>query len=380
MIETKNSSQYRFLIASIIPHKLSEQEAFYDIKELRDLVDSYEGKVVEYVIQHREVHDKGPYLGTGKISEIADLVKEKSINVVVLNAIVKSGHIFDIKKTLEKVNPGIEVWDRVDLILHIFSRHANTTEAKLQIELAVMRHMGPRIYGLGYVLSRQGGSIGTRGIGETNTELMKRHWSSQIKKVEDKLEKHAHNRELQLERRRRAGMHTISIVGYTNAGKTSLFNLLTKRSDFVKDALFATLDSHVGKLFLPEFNEDVIVSDTIGFIHNLPAKLVEAFRSTLIESLSTDLLIHVIDAADPDIERKMKTVSLVLNELHVGSKPQLLVFNKTDLLSQDQLKELKKRFKNMSAIFISVRNKKDLNTLISEIQKFFVKKDSSFLT
>ncbi len=107
---------------------------------------------------------------------------------------------------------------------------------------------------------------------------------------------------------------------------------------------------------------------------------MEAFRSTLIESLSTDLLIHVIDAADPDIERKMKTVSLVLNELHVGSKPQLLVFNKTDLLSQDQLKELKKRFKNKPAIFISVRNKKDLNTLISEIQKFFVKKDSSFLT
>ena len=117
-----------------------------------------------------------------------------------------------------------------------------------------MRHMGPRIYGLGYVLSRQGGSIGTRGIGETNTELMKRHWRSQIKKVEGKLEKQSRTREHQLARRQRAGMHTISIVGYTNAGKTSLFNLLTKKDQFVKNALFATLDSHVGKLFLPKFN------------------------------------------------------------------------------------------------------------------------------
>lgn len=371
MIETKDSSPHRFLIASIIPRQLSEQEAFHDIKELRDLVDSYEGKVVEYVIQHREVHDKGLYLGSGKINEIALIIKEKSINVVILNAIVKPGHIFDIKKTLEKANPKIEVWDRVDLILHIFSRHANTTESRLQIELAAMRHMGPRIYGLGYVLSRQGGSIGTRGIGETNTELMKRHWRSQIKKVEEKLKKQAHTREHQLERRKRVGIHTISIVGYTNAGKTSLFNLLTNKKHFVKNALFATLDTHVGKLHISNHEQEIIISDTIGFIHNLPAKLIDAFRSTLMESIYADLLIQVIDATDPDLSRKMLTVSEILRELKLSGKPQLLVFNKVDLLTALDLQKLKKEYAPYHPLFISVKDKKGIEVLKQSIEQFF---------
>ncbi len=372
MIETKDSSLNRFLIASIIPRTLSEQEAFYDIKELRDLVDSYEGKVVEYVIQHREVHDKGLYLGSGKIEEIAALVKEQSINIVVLNAIVKPGHIFDIKKTLERANPKIEVWDRVDLILHIFSRHANTTEARLQIELAAMRHMGPRIYGLGYVLSRQGGSIGTRGIGETNTELMKRHWRSQIKKVEEKLKKQAYTREHQMERRRRVGINTISIVGYTNAGKTSLFNILTNKSQFVKNALFATLDSHVGKFILPNSSQEFIISDTIGFIHNLPATLIDAFRSTLMESVYADLLIQVIDATDPDLARKLQTVSHVLHELNIMDKPKILVFNKIDMLTNEQLQNLKKDFSDYHPLFISVKNKNGIKLLRESIGQFFI--------
>ncbi len=371
MIETKDSSPHRFLIASIIPRQLSKQEAFHDIKELRDLVDSYEGKVVDYVIQHREVHDKGLYLGSGKISEIATLVKEKSINVVILNAIVKPGHIFDIKETLKKANPKIEVWDRVDLILHIFSRHANTTESRLQIELAAMRHMGPRIYGLGYVLSRQGGSIGTRGIGETNTELMKRHWRSQMKKIEEKLKKQAHTREHQLERRKRVGIHTISIVGYTNAGKTSLFNLLTNKKHFVKNALFATLDSHVGRLVMSNQAQEVIISDTIGFIHNLPAKLIDAFRSTLMESVYADLLIQVVDATDPDLSRKMLTVSEILKELKLTGKHQLLVFNKTDMLNKNDVQKLKKEFADYHPLFISVKDKKGIEILRHSIEHFF---------
>ncbi len=363
--------QKRFIIASILPHRVSEQDAFLDLKELKELVDAFHGEVVDYVIQNREVHDKGLYLGSGKIDEIKTMVKAQEIDVVVLNAVVKPGHLFDIKQTLEKANPQIEVWDRVDLILHIFSQHANTTESRLQIELAAMHHMGPRIYGMGYVLSRQGGSIGTRGIGETNTELMKRHWRNQIKKVQEKLEKLSNDRMRQLERRQRMGLKTVSLIGYTNAGKTSLFNLLTGKNQLVENALFATLDSHVGKLYLPELNEQIVVSDTIGFIRNLPTSLIDAFRSTLMESIYADLLIHVIDCSDPDIKRKIRSVQAVLHELNLVKKPQLFVFNKSDLITKKDKELISTQFSTHQSVFISVKNGNGIDTLQTTITRFF---------
>jgi GTP-binding protein HflX len=366
---TLSPKQKRFLIASIVPQRLSQEEAFFDLKEVKELVDTYEGKILDYVIQNREIHDKGLYLGTGKILEIAEICKDKHIDVVVLNAIVKAGHIFDIKQQLEKINPTIQVWDKVDLILHIFSRHAKTTEAKLQIELAAMEHMGPRIYGMGYILSRQGGSIGTRGIGETNTELMKRHWSSQIKKVEDKLKKLSTDRERQLRRRSRMGMRTVSLIGYTNAGKTSLFNRLTGKNQLVENALFATLDSHVGKLFFPESQQEIILSDTIGFIRNLPTRLINAFRSTLMESLHADLLLHVIDSTDPDIERKIKAVHTVLHELNLVKKPQLYIFNKSELLTKKEKKIIQDKFSDKPSLFVSVLEEQGIKDLEDTIRK-----------
>ena len=272
-----------------------------------------------------------------------------------------------MRKILQSSKPTIEVWDRVDLILHIFSRHAHTTEAKLQIELAAMRHMGPRIYGMGYILSRQGGSIGTRGIGETNTELMKRHWRDQIGKVEKRLLKLSDDRQRQLIHRERMGIKTVSIVGYTNAGKTSLFNLLTGKKQLVENALFATLDSHVGKLFLADVAEEVVVSDTIGFIRNLPASLINAFRSTLMESLQANLLLHVIDAADEDWERKVSTVKKILKDLGVVNKPTLYVLNKSDKLTSAEKKSLQNYFIDDTALFISVKNQYGITKLSEEI-------------
>lgn len=367
MIKIEKFSKKRFLIASIIPRSLSKQEAFYDLKELRDLVGSYGGVVVDYALQHREIHDKGLYLGNGKIEEIASLVKEKSVDIVVLNAIVKPGHIFDIKNQLEKVNSQIKVWDRVDLILHIFSHHANTTESRLQIELAAMRHMGPRIYGLGYVLSRQGGNIGTRGIGETNTELMKRHWRTQIKKTEAKLLKQIHMREVQIKRRTKMEIQTASIIGYTNAGKTSLFNLLTKKNHLAKNVLFATLDSHVGKLYLDNSSSKILISDTIGFIDNLPAKLIDAFYSSLMESIISDLLIQVVDISNPNLYKKIRVVEEVLVQLKLLNKPRLMVFNKADLVSKEELQKIRDDFSNYNPIFISTKNRVGLNELLSAI-------------
>ncbi len=356
-INIPEKKQQRFLVATLIPKDSSEEEAFFDIKETRDLIDTYGGTVVDYAIQRREVHARGSYLGRGKIEEITQSIKENDVDVVILNGIVKPGQIFEVKTDLSVENPEITVWDRVDLILQIFSKHASTTEAKLQIELAAMRHMGPRIYGMGYVLSRQGGTVGTRGIGETNTELMKRHWRDQIKKTQDKIDKLESEKKFQLERRQRNGAVNISIIGYTNAGKSSLFNLLTNKKRLVEDALFATLDSNIGKMYLPDAKMEVLLSDTIGFIKDLPPSLIDAFQSTLLESVYSDFLIHVVDASDPQIDVKIEAVTRVLEELKIVNKYQVYVFNKSDMLSAEEKKNLQARFAELDPIFVSVKNK-----------------------
>lgn len=366
-INIPEQKQKRFLIATIIPRELSVEEAFFDIKETRDLVDTYGGKVIDYSIQKREAFSRGSYLGKGKIDEISESIKTNEIDIVILNGIVKPGQIYDLKMLLSEDAPEITVWDRVDLILQIFSKHANTTEAKLQIELAAMAHMGPRIYGMGYVLSRQGGTIGTRGVGETNTELMKRHWRDQMKKTQEKIDKLESEKKAQLERRQRNGAVNISIIGYTNAGKTSLFNLLTNKKQLVENALFATLDSNIGKVYLPSVNLEALVSDTIGFIKNLPPSLINAFHSTLLESVFADFLIHVVDASDPQIEIKIEAVNVILDELKIENKYQIFVFNKADLLSPKQRGDLEKKFKELNPIFVSVKKKEGVSQILERL-------------
>ncbi|MBI2074788.1 MAG: GTPase HflX [Candidatus Levybacteria bacterium] len=258
---------------------------------------------------------------------------------------------------LQRQTRRLDVWDRVDLILHIFDKHAITTEAKLQIELARMRYMGPRIYGMGFVLSRQGGGIGTSGIGETNTELMKRHWRNEIKKLTDQLEKLSKAKEMHIEQRKRAGLKTISIVGYTNAGKSSLFNLLTGKHTLVEDVLFATLDSTVGKMYIPKLQKEVLVTDTIGFIRNLPPRLINAFKSTLTESIHADILLHVIDISDPEVDEKIHVVKNILLELGRDNEDVIYVFNKIDAVSVLPEKELCKKYELNSPLFISVKTR-----------------------
>lgn len=363
-----NNLKERFLLFRIIPSSVSDESALKDLRELKSLVETYGGEVVELVIQHREIHDKGMYIGRGKILEIAELIKMMDIDVVVLGSIVKPGQIFEIQKNLSQSNPRIKIWDRIDLILEIFSKHANTAEAKLQIELAAMRHMGPRIYGMGHVLSRQAGGIGTLGIGETNTELMKRHWKNQIKKVEDKLLKLSTDRQRQLQRREKVGLKTVSIIGYTNAGKTSLFNLLTGKKNIVDDALFVTLDSSVGKIIMPQSKKEILLSDTIGFINNLPAKLIESFRSTLLESIHADVLLHVIDLSDPEMPNKIRVVEQTVFELGLQAKPKIYVFNKTDQLNGFRKKDIIDQYARFTPQFISVKYKRGIEGILAEIE------------
>lgn len=370
-MNTKAQKQ-RFLLISIIPQRLSDQEALRDLTELKSLVEAYGGEVADLVVQRREVHDKGNYIGDGKIREASIHIKKHKINIVILNAAVKPGQIYDIKKVFQKSSPNIEVWDRVDLILQIFARHAHTAEARLQIDLAAMRHMGPRIYGTGMELSRQTGGIGTRGIGETNTERMKRHWRAQMKKAKDKLIKLSSDRQRQLDKRKKSGLKTVSLIGYTNAGKTTLFNYLTKKENYAENLLFATLDSAVGKVYLPKIQEEVYVTDTIGFIRNLPPSLIDAFKSTLMESIFADILLHVIDASDEGMHQKIRVVENILFDLGIADRERIYIFNKIDANDEIDKDALSKQYAKYSPQFISVKKEMGIEGLLTAIDESFL--------
>lgn len=364
---------HRVVLVDVIAPYLHKEDALKNLHELKSLVATYNGIDVIDIIQHRTRPDKATFIGSGKVIELAQIVEKKQIDIVVVNAIVNLSVLFNLTKNLWTVNPKIQVWDRIDLILNIFDKHALTTEAKLQIEIARMRHMGPRIYGLGVTyFSRQAGGIGTKGIGETNIELMKRHWRDQIKKKRDQLEKISQQHLSQLERRHANNIPAISIVGYTNAGKTSLFNLLTKKHKIVKDALFATLDSVTGKFYLPSQQKEATISDTIGFIKDLPSSLIDSFKSTLMESIYADILLHVIDISDPEMSEKIEIVKKILEELQVHSKKTIFVFNKIDAFIGDGkkiLNEIKEKYSQFSPQFISVTTDYGIEKLKTEVEK-----------
>lgn len=355
----------RFLPIHVIDPRVSKEESLFIGEELESLIKTLGGSIVDRVMQRLDRPDNRTFIGRGKAVEVAEKIKEEDIDVVVLSQMAKPMQVHALKTQFQKVNPKIEVWDRVDLILQIFEKHAKTVEAKLQIELARMNYMGPRIYGMGYVMSRQGGGIGTLGVGETNTELMKRHWRDSVKRVHDELEKISNTREQQIERRKKSGFKTISIVGYTNAGKSSLFNLLAGKDVLVENALFATLDSTVGKLYLQSIKQEVLITDTIGFIRDLPPRLMSAFKSTLLESIHADVLLHVIDVSDPELEIKIEVVNEILQELGRDSQDVVYVFNKVDAARSLNLEVIEEKFKSHAPIFISVKEKSGIENLIN---------------
>ncbi|MDA1316912.1 MAG: GTPase HflX [bacterium] len=318
------------LLVDIVHPRISKEDSAINLKETLSLIETYDGGKLVEVFERRVEPHPGTYIGSGKIEEISYLIQKKNIEIVIINTIAKPTQLYELLQAFWVSNPTIQVWDRVDLILHIFSKHARTAEAKLQIDLAKMRHMGPRMYGLAKTLGRQAGGIGGRGIGETNVELMKRHWRSQMKQVKDELAKLTTHHKQQLERRRREGFKTVSIVGYTNAGKTTLFNILTNKKNYAKNELFATLDSAVGHIYLTKSTTKVMITDTIGFIQDLPTSLIDAFKSTLMESIHADALLHVIDVSDPRMNEKKRVVEQILTDLGIHDKPIINVLNKYD--------------------------------------------------
>lgn len=364
----------RVVIVDIVNPYQKIEEATKNLEEIKSLVSTYRGINVVDVIQHRTRPDKATFIGKGKVEELVGIVNKRKIDIVVVNAIVNPSVLFNLTQYLWNDHPDIQVWDRFDLILNIFDKHAHTAEAKLQIELARMHHMGPRIYGLGenYFSRQGGGGTNTKGQGETNIEIMKRHFRNQIRLKKEELNRLSLQHQKQIERRKFNNIQSISIVGYTNAGKTSLFNYLTKRNKVVENALFVTLDSVTGKLYLPTLKKEVTITDTIGFIKDLPHSLIESFKSTLLESINADLILHVIDISDPEMDQKIGIVNNILRELKVQTKKIIYVFNKTDAFSgnaEELLKKINKVYASYSPQFISVTTDYGIQKILTEIEK-----------
>ncbi len=346
--------QKKAILIEVLPPETTAEEAEIRLNESEALINTYGGIVVLKVIQQRNLPEYSTYIGSGKIKELQDIVIETGATSIIINNILKPRQIFNLQEKFRelKLENELDIWDRVDLILKIFDKHAKSTEAKLQIELASIKHMGPRIFNMGMELSRQAGAVGLRsGQGESNTEMMKRHLQRQEINISDKLKHYQNIRGGHRQRRRRQDLKTVALVGYTNAGKSSLLNALTNKGAYVADQLFATLDTRVGKLYLQNEIQDytdykyqkggseILIADTIGFIRDLPPFLIESFKSTLAETIEADLIMHVIDINDPQIEAKIEVVETILTQLGIGDTPEIYVFNKVDLINPTALEE-----------------------------------------
>lgn len=340
------------------------------MNELESLVETYGGLVVLKKYQKKDKPDYRTYVGKGKLEEIIADMQRLGANLLIIGNVMKPSQIFQINEQLRPI--GAKVRDRIDLILKIFDKHAVSMESRLQVELAAIRHMWPRIFGMGMELSRQWGNSGggwgaTRGLGETNTERMKRHLKVQIMKIEKELKEYEQMRKLHRESRIKKWMPTVGIVGYTNTGKSSLLNVMTKKWILAENKLFATLGTHVGNLYIitdptTGKGKEVLLNDTIGFIRDLPPKLIKSFSSTLEDSIESDLLLHVIDASDPFIEERIGIVNHILDEIGAKQK-RIMVFNKIDLLDKTQLAEIKKHFPAKENVRISVKNGTNLEAI-----------------
>lgn len=368
----QTSQKFRFLLMQVIDTHYHRDDALDNMRELEQLVDTFGGEVIEKDVQHRINPHPSTYLGPGKVEELMEKVKAHKIDVVVLNSIVKSGQLFRLEKELWAVNPRIRVWDRVGMILNIFDQHAQTKEAKLQIELARIKHEGPRVYGLGKTaLSRQGGGIGTRGSGETNIEQEKRVIKDRVQKIQKELKRLSKQKHERVRFRNELGIGPVALVGYTSAGKTTMFNMLTGKQKETHAGLFTTLDTVVGKMKTPDSTLPILVSDTIGFIENLPPILIDAFHSTLIESLEAKLLLHVVDASDNHVYEKVEEVDKILAELK-SEQPMMMVFNKIDKATPEKRKLLERIFSHRKSVFVSAQTGENIDELKEKISKALI--------
>ena len=333
------------------------------LEELKQLAKTAGAEVVAKTYQKRDKPDSALFLGKGKIQEISLLVQEHNANLVICDDELSPSQ----QRNLEQVL-GAKVIDRTELILDIFAQRAQSHEGKLQVELAQLKYKMPRIGGQGLVLSRLGGGIGTRGPGETKLEVDKRRIRSRINDIEKLIENVKKHRQLHRENRIASNIPTIALVGYTNAGKSTLLNKLTAAEVLAEDKLFATLDPTTRKIVLPN-GQEALLTDTVGFIQKLPHQLVSAFRATLEEVKVADLLLHVIDASHINYEEQMQAVISVLKELKIVDKPTVLVFNKVDKIDEEIT--INKLLQYHNSVAISAKDGQKLENIMDLIETFF---------
>jgi len=348
----------------------SVYEAETSIEELALLAKTAGAKVCgQFVVRLQNINPKS-FIGAGKISEIKEFIEKKQeetgeeFDIVIFDEELSGVQLRNLEEMF-----GLPVIDRTQLILHIFAMRARTQEGMLEVELAQLEYLMPRLIGLGKVLSRTGGGIGTRGPGETKLEADRRKIRTRISKVKEDLENIKQHRSLHRRLRSEFPFPQVSLVGYTNAGKSTLLNSLSGAEVLAKDQLFSTLDTTTKKIKLPGSALEILMTDTVGFINKLPHKLVMSFRATLEEVNHADLLLHVVDASNYDYKEQIEAVNIVLKEIEAQDKPAVLVFNKID--AGDVIDT--SLYQNVSFVKISARHYRGFEELYAEIEKHFVK-------
>jgi GTP-binding protein HflX len=332
----------------------------HPLDELAGLASAAGAAVVLRVLQERPKPDPATFLGSGKVASLAASCDELDVDVVIFDNELSPAQLRNLEEKLDR-----KVVDRTQLILDIFARRAKTREGKLQVELAQLKYLLPRLVGSAAALSRLGGGIGTRGPGETKLETDRRRIRHRVSLLAKDIDVVRRRRSQLRERRHKAAVPTVALVGYTNAGKTTLFNALTGDDAVASNALFVTLDPLVRKVKLPDRRE-LLVSDTVGFIDRLPHSLVAAFRATLEEVAAADLLVHVIDAFNPERDRQIEAVRSVLSEVGAGDVPTLDVFNKCDQL--DAMERARIRAVHPGALCVSATTGEGRDDLVAAME------------
>lgn len=367
-MEAKKTNMERVLIVGVelnrdaIPIENS-------MDELEELVSAAGGQVISRVVQKVDHINAAYFIGTGKAKEIKNYCEELDITTVVFNDELSGAQLRNLESEIDR-----KIVDRTNLILDIFASRANSREGKLQVKLAQLKYRLPRLVGFRDYLSREGGGIGTRGPGEQKLETDRRHILREIDNIEKALDEVEKNREVKRKQRGDSSIPIVALVGYTNAGKSTLLNKLVEVSNdeentkevFVKNMLFATLDTSLRRGKLPN-GQGFLITDTVGFVSKLPTRLIEAFKGTLEEVKYADLLLHVVDGSNPDLDIQIKTTNKILEEIEVLDKPIITVFNKMDMAEKEDLYFDSSSIENK--IFISAKSGHNIDDLLNQIEE-----------